>query len=66
MQIVSVVWEVFDHIHIYIHTEFGQCGSQYTRNAQYQTCFAGFDNNRDDIYGAVIMAKPLREFTRFI
>jgi len=23
-------------------------------------------NNRDDIYGAVIMAKPLREFTRFI
>ena len=22
-------------------------------------------NNRDDIYGAVIMAKPLREFTRF-
>ena len=24
------------------------------------------NNNRDDIYGAVIMAKPLREFTRFI
>ena len=24
------------------------------------------DNNRDDIYGAVIIAKPLREFTRFI
>ena len=44
----SVVWEEFDHIayiHTYIHTEFGQRGSQYTRNAQYQTCFAGFDNN---------------------
>ena len=24
------------------------------------------NNNRDDIYGADIMAKPLREFTRFI
>jgi len=24
------------------------------------------NNNRDDIYSAVIMAKPLREFTRFI
>ena len=24
------------------------------------------NNNQDDIYGAVIMAKPLREFTRFI
>ena len=24
------------------------------------------NNNRDDIYGAVIMAKPLREFTQFI
>ena len=24
------------------------------------------DDNRDDIYGAVIIAKPLREFTRFI
>jgi len=24
------------------------------------------NNKRDDIYGAVIMAKPLREFTRFI
>jgi len=44
MQIGSVVWEEFDHIHTYIHMEFGQCGSQYTRNAQYQTCFAGFDN----------------------
>jgi len=47
MQIGSVVWEEFDHIHTYIHTyihtEFGQRGSQYTRNAQYQTCFAGFD-----------------------
>jgi len=49
MQIGSVVWEEFYHIHTYIHTyihtEFGQCGSQYTRNAQYQTCFAGFDND---------------------
>ena len=39
MQIGSVVWEEFDHIHTYIHTyihtEFGQCGSQYTRNAVY-------------------------------
>jgi len=25
-----------------------------------------YDNNRDDIYGAVIMAKQLQEFTRFI
>jgi len=24
------------------------------------------NNNQDDIYGAVVMAKPLREFTRFI
>ena len=24
------------------------------------------NNNQDDIYGAVIMAKSLREFTRFI
>ena len=24
------------------------------------------NNNQDDIYGAVIIAKPLREFTRFI
>jgi len=44
-----VVWEEFDHIHTYIHTyihtESGQCGSQYTRNALYQTCFAGFDND---------------------
>jgi len=24
------------------------------------------NNNQDDIYGAVIMAKPLQEFTRFI
>jgi len=48
MQIGSVVWEEFDHIHTYIHTyidtESGQCGSQHTRNAQYQTCFAGFYN----------------------
>jgi len=43
MQIGSVVWEEFYHIHTYIHTESGQCGCQYTRNAQYQTCFAGFD-----------------------
>ena len=53
MQIGSVVWEEFDqihtYIHTYIHTEFGQCGSQYTRNAQYQTCFAGFDNNNNNL-----------------
>jgi len=24
------------------------------------------DDNQVDVYGAVIMAKPLREFTRFI
>jgi len=24
------------------------------------------NNNQDDIYGAVIMAQPLREFTQFI
>jgi len=24
------------------------------------------DNNQDNVYGAVIMAEPLREFTRFI
>jgi len=24
------------------------------------------NNNQDDIYGAVIMTKPLREFTQFI
>jgi len=24
------------------------------------------NNNQDDIYGAVIVAKPLREFTQFI
>jgi len=48
MQIGLVVWEEFDHIHTYIHTESGQCGSQYTRNAQYQTCFAGFDNSNNN------------------
>ena len=57
MQIGSVVWEEFDHIglhtyiHTYIHTESGQCGSQYTRNAQYQTCFAGFDKNNLHLFG---------------
>jgi len=24
------------------------------------------NNNQDNVYGAVIMAEPLREFTRFI
>jgi len=40
-----VVWEEFDHIHTYTHT-YTRNRSQYTRNAQYQTCFAGFDNLR--------------------
>jgi len=52
MQIGSVVWEEFDHIHTYIHTESGQCSSQFTCNAQYQTCFAGFDK-------PTIFSKPL-------
>jgi len=30
------VWS-HTYIHTYIHTESGQCGSQYTRNSQYQT-----------------------------
>ena len=36
---------VFTHtyIHTYVHTELVY--SQYTRNAQYQTCFAGFDKD---------------------
>jgi len=51
MQMGSVVWEEFDHIHTYIHTEFGQCGYQYTRNAQYQTCFACFDKLQ---YGIIL------------
>ena len=29
-------------------------------------CNNNNNNNQDDIYGAVIMAQPLREFTRFI
>ena len=51
MQIGSVVWEEFDHIHTYIHTyihtEFGQCGYQYTRNAQYQINIYNNNNNRE-------------------
>ena len=44
MQIGSVVWEEFLHIQTYIHT-YTRNWSQYMRNAQYQTCLAGFDNN---------------------
>jgi len=29
-------------------------------------CNNNNNNNQDDIYGAVIMAQPLREFTRFM
>ena len=39
MQIGSVVWKEFLHIHTYTHT-YTRNWSQYTRNAQYQTCFA--------------------------
>jgi len=42
MQISSVDWENFYHIHTYTHT-YTRIWSEYTRNAQYQTCFAGFD-----------------------
>jgi len=48
MQIGSVVWEEFDHIHTYTHT-YTRNRSQYTRNAQYQTCFSGFDNNSSTV-----------------
>ena len=34
----------------------------YGANFFYSSSY-GDNNNRDDIYGAVIMAKPLREFT---
>ena len=45
MQIGSGFWEEFDHIHTYVHTHIHTRNrSQYTRNAQYQTCLAGFDN----------------------
>jgi len=50
MQIRSVLWEELLDIHTYIHTEFGQCGSQYTGDAQYQTCFAGFDKTKTVSY----------------
>ena len=34
------------------------------------TCILAYDNNNhhhhDNVYGAVIMAEPLQEFTRFI
>jgi len=51
MQIGSVVWEEFYYIHTYIHTythihTYTRKWSQYTRNAQYQTCFAGFDKHK--------------------
>jgi len=31
-----------------------------------QCCYNNNNNNQDNVYGAVIMAEPLREFTRFI
>ena len=39
------------------------------RDTSLYICLPNFNynnNNQDDIYGAVIMAKPLQEFTRFI
>ena len=60
MQIGSVVWEEFYHIHTYTHT-YTRNWSQYTRNAQYQTCFAGFDKFK--VYTSTVLRSLLVNFT---
>ena len=36
------------------------------RSSTHQVCTCNNNNKHDNVYGAVIMAEPLREFTRFI
>jgi len=60
MQIGSVVWEEFYHIHTYTHT-YTRNWSQYTRNAQYQTCFAGFDKEKIKNKNRVAQKKRSRQ-----